>query len=146
MGELRTLKRGPSNPVRRRTVQGRLSIPVVEDEAAKEVSHGEAARRGEGFRRPARQANRAKRALSPAPVFHPLAYRSVIAGWSIASREQWGRRANELEATGLSWRDAEAQAFVEVWHRVRHLDAEAVSAPDPPLDPFDVDEADFHAL
>jgi hypothetical protein len=44
----------------------------------------------------------------------------VVADWPVDWREQWGRRANELEETGLSWRDAEAQAFVEVWHRVRH--------------------------
>jgi hypothetical protein len=31
-------------------------------------------------------------------------------------REQWGRAPNELEETGLSWRDAEAQALVEVWN------------------------------
>ena len=55
----------------------------------------------------------------PPPVFHPLAYRSVVSGWPVEWREQWGRRANELEETGLSWRDAEAQAFVEVWNVFR---------------------------
>ena len=58
----------------------------------------------------------ASRAL---PVWHPLAYRDVVAGWPVHWREQWGRRANDLEETGLSWRDAEAQAFVEVWNTVR---------------------------
>ncbi len=53
------------------------------------------------------------------PVFHPLAYRGVVAGWPVRRREQWGRRANDLEETGLSWRDAEAQAFVEVWNTVQ---------------------------
>ncbi len=52
-------------------------------------------------------------------VFHPPAYRSVLAGWPVPWRERWGRRANELEETGLSWRDAEAQAFVEVWNTIR---------------------------
>ena len=52
---------------------------------------------------------------SSPPIFHPLAYRGVVAGWSVEWREQWGRRANELEESGLSWRDAETQAFVEVW-------------------------------
>jgi hypothetical protein len=58
--------------------------------------------------------------LSPAPIFHPLAYRGVIANWPVEWRERWGRRANSLEENGLSWRDAETQAFVEVWNQVRH--------------------------
>jgi hypothetical protein len=57
---------------------------------------------------------------SPAPVFHPLAYRGVVAEWPVEWREQWGRRANALEESGLSWRDAETQAFVEVWNLRRH--------------------------
>ena len=57
---------------------------------------------------------------SPTPVFHPLAYRGVVAEWPIEWREQWGRRANDLEESGLSWRDAETQAFVEVWNLRRH--------------------------
>jgi hypothetical protein len=55
----------------------------------------------------------------PAPVFHPLAYRGVVAEWPVEWRERWGRRANALEEKGLSWRDAEAQAFIEVWGEVR---------------------------
>jgi hypothetical protein len=55
----------------------------------------------------------------PAPVFHPLAYRGVVAEWPVEWRERWGRRANALEEKGLSWRDAEAQAFIEVWSEVR---------------------------
>jgi hypothetical protein len=82
--------------------------------------------RSSGFRRPARSfdagpiQDRSAAVEVHAPVFHPLAYRSVVAGWPIAWRERWGRRANELEEGGLSWRDAETQAFVEVWHRLRH--------------------------
>ncbi|MFI5455050.1 MAG: hypothetical protein ACHRXM_06325 [Isosphaerales bacterium] len=57
---------------------------------------------------------------SLSPVFHPLAYRSVVADWPVEWREQWGRRANALEESGLSWRDAETQAFVEVWNLRRH--------------------------
>jgi hypothetical protein len=49
-----------------------------------------------------------------------LAYRTVVAGWPVAWRERWGRRANALEETGLSWRDAETQAFIEVWSLLRH--------------------------
>jgi hypothetical protein len=56
----------------------------------------------------------------PAPVFHPLAYRGVVADWPVEWRERWGRRANALEESGLSWRDAETQAFVEVWNLRRH--------------------------
>jgi hypothetical protein len=55
----------------------------------------------------------------PAPVFHPLAYRGVVAEWPVEWRERWGRRANALEEKGLSWRDAETQAFIEVWGEVR---------------------------
>jgi len=57
---------------------------------------------------------------SPPPVFHPLAYRGVVADWPVEWREQWGRRANALEESGLSWRDAETQAFVEVWNLRRN--------------------------
>jgi len=56
---------------------------------------------------------------APAPVFHPLAYRGVVAEWPVEWRERWGRRANALEESGLSWRDAEAQAFVEIWNEMR---------------------------
>ena len=88
-----------------------------------------------GFRRPARStgANAEKAASggrAPAPIFHPLAYRSVVADWPIAWREQWGQRANELEETGLSWRDAETQAFVELWHKLRHEGQAAQPHPD----------------
>jgi len=58
--------------------------------------------------------------LIGSPLFHPLAYRGVVAEWPLEYREQWGRRANALEESGLSWRDAETQAFVEVWKLVRH--------------------------
>jgi hypothetical protein len=53
------------------------------------------------------------------PVVHPPEYRRVLANWPDEWREQWGLRANALEENGLSWRDAEAQAFVEVWNRLR---------------------------
>jgi hypothetical protein len=58
-------------------------------------------------------------AVGPPPTFHPLAYRHVVADWPVESRERWGRRANELEAAGLPWRDAETQAFIEVWNASR---------------------------
>ena len=62
----------------------------------------------------------AERDLAPPPIFHPLAYRGVVANWPVEWRERWGRRANSLEEGGLSWRDAETQAFVEVWNQLRH--------------------------
>jgi hypothetical protein len=55
----------------------------------------------------------------PAPVFHPIAYRGVVAAWPVEWRERWGLRANALEEQGLSWRDAEAQSFVETWNQRR---------------------------
>jgi hypothetical protein len=73
---------------------------------------------------PATEADSAARRVSTKngaapPVFHPLAYRGVVAGWPVEWRERWGRRANVLEENGLSWRDAEAQAFVEIWTEIR---------------------------
>jgi hypothetical protein len=71
---------------------------------------------------------------APPRVSHPPAYRGVVAGWPEDWRERWGRRANELEEAGLSWRDAESQAFVEVWNLVRkgqHSGALAPPGPDP---------------
>ena len=65
-------------------------------------------------------------------MFHPPAYRGVVAGWPQGWRERWGRRANELEETGLSWRDAEAQAFVEVWNQVRQERRAEAAAPSDP--------------
>ena len=53
-------------------------------------------------------------AACPPSAAHPPAYRGVVANWPVEWRERWGRRANELQETGLSWRDAEAQAFVEL--------------------------------
>jgi hypothetical protein len=61
----------------------------------------------------------AAKASAPAAVFHPLAYRGVVAEWPVELRERWGHRANALEESGLTWRDAETQAFVEVWNFVR---------------------------
>jgi hypothetical protein len=60
----------------------------------------------------------------PVPVFHPLAYRGVVADWPVEWRERWGRRANDLEEKGLSWRDAEAKAFIETWSELRQGTAE----------------------
>jgi hypothetical protein len=43
-------------------------------------------------------------------------YRAALANWPDEWRERWGRRSNELQDAGLSWRDAEIQAFIEVWN------------------------------
>ena len=68
---------------------------------------------------------------SPPPVFHPLAYRGVVANWPVEWREQWGKRANSLEESGLSWRDAETQAFVEVWNLLRNHGSHQSAEPTP---------------
>ena len=123
MRELRTLKRTRSGS-RVRSVQGRLSIDVGdEDETGGDQLKVEPPVRSSGFRRPIKSSavsqERTPGVRTTAPVFHPLAYRSVVAGWPVEWRELWGQRANDLEETGLSWRDAETQAFVEVWHKYR---------------------------
>jgi hypothetical protein len=132
--ELRTLRRTRAG-LRVRSVQGRLSIEMGdEDEAGGEQAKPEPPARSSGFRRPAKSSNasgdRATSARTTATVFHPLAYRSVVANWPIDWREQWGRRANDLEETGLSWRDAEAKAFVEIWHKIRATNAVGTSPAD----------------
>ncbi len=123
MRELRTLERIRPG-LRVRSVQGRLSIEFGdEDEAGADQVKVEPPARSSGFRRPTKSSTvnpeRAPSARATTPVFHPLAYRSVVASWPLQWRELWGQRANELEETGLSWRDAETQAFVEVWHKLR---------------------------
>jgi hypothetical protein len=65
--------------------------------------------------------NRRRSVANPSrsTISHPPAYRSIVADWPVEWRERWGRRANALEENGLSWRDAETQAFVEVWNQFR---------------------------
>lgn len=122
MSELRTLKRAQSRP-RVRSVQGRLSIEFgEEDEVGGDPLKMDPPARSSGFRRPVRssagRSDRPQAGRMP-PTFHPLAYRSVVADWPVEWRERWGRRANALEEQGLAWRDAETQAFVEIWHALR---------------------------
>jgi hypothetical protein len=121
MSEASVLHR-PSTAPRRRGAQRRLALSAVETapEIPGAVTEGPPAVR---YRRPkksppAKAATKPDR-TPPPPVFHPLAYRSVVAAWSLDARERWGRRSNELEDLGLSWRDAETQAFVEVWNDLR---------------------------
>jgi hypothetical protein len=77
-------------------------------------------------------ASHSDHASSPPPIFHRLAYRGVVATWPIEWRERWGQRANALEDSGLSWRDAETQAFVEIWNELRHRDSEKPGEPQVP--------------
>lgn len=42
-----------------------------------------------------------------------LPWRRLLATWPDTWREQWGRRANELEDSGLTWIEAERQAANE---------------------------------
>jgi hypothetical protein len=114
----RTLKRGLDWPPAR-CVQGRLSILGDEDQASPAKSGDVPASEN-----PAGTHRRSGKAVSKTAVFHPLAYRQVVADWPVEWRERWGRRANALEVeNGLSWRDAETQAFVEVWNLFRSQDA-----------------------
>src|SRR5262249_52240606 len=118
MSELQTL-RGRRVWPRVRCVQGRLfALGATEEEGATggvEPASPATTRAGKSTRlRPPAAAVR------PPPMFQPLAFRHVVAGWPVECRERWGRRANELEAAGLPWRDAETQAFIEVWDASRH--------------------------
>lgn len=149
MGELRAPKR-VSSSVRRRGVQGRLSIAVADDDApGANPGRVPTGGRAEGFRRPLKKASPATGGdgpRTPAPVFHPLAYRGVVAEWSVESRERWGRRANELEETGLAWRDAETQAFVEVWFHLRKSNAPTDAVPPAPELADEADEIEDDRL
>lgn len=134
MGELRAPKR-VSTTVRRRGEQGRLSIAVADDDLAASMGRVQKGTRDEGFRRPAKKSSPPSGGDAPrstSPAFHPLAYRGVVAEWSLENRERWGRRANALEETGLSWRDAETQAFVEVWSHLHRSNSTVDSAPPAP--------------
>ncbi len=123
MSELGVLKRAPLAPRRRAGVQRRLNMPVAQAAGPVLATPPQEGPPQVRFRRP-RKAAPALRSepvdrTPPPPVFHPLAYRSVVAAWALEARERWGLRANELEDAGLSWRDAETQAFVEVWNHLR---------------------------
>jgi hypothetical protein len=131
--------------LRVRSVQGRLSIEFGDEDAAggDDGVKADPPSRNSGFRRPARPAasDTERGRKSAAPIFHPLAYRSVVADWPVEWREHWGRRSNQLEESGLSWRDAEARAFVEVWHRYRAV-AGATAAVGPTTTRQDSDAAE----
>ena len=50
----------------------------------------------------------------PVLDFKSFPYRTALANWPDEWRERWGHRANALEERGMSWQDAEAQAFFEI--------------------------------
>ena len=119
---------GPGQGLRVRSVQGRLSIEIGdEDEAGGEPVKAEPSARSSGFRRPAKTAGasrgqgrlqRRTASLRRSSTLWP------IVAWSrtgpSSGANNGGGDANELEETGLSWRDAETQAFVELWHKLQH--------------------------
>jgi hypothetical protein len=127
MGEIRTPKRVPPG-ARRRGDQGRLAMTAADVDAAGDERRVQAIGRADGFRRPVRRPGVSPAPdppKSPTPTLPSLAYRQVVAEWLFEDREDWGRRANELEGAGLPWRDAEIQAFVEVWLHLHRYDAAA---------------------
>jgi len=125
MSDPLVLRRSSSPGARRRSDRGRLPFMVNDDSERTETPRTKRPARRKAPQRPAVKPAPPTVDQTPPPVFHPLAYRGVVAGWPVESREQWGRRANELEDAGLSWRDAETQAFVEVWRQRRAAENES---------------------
>jgi hypothetical protein len=50
----------------------------------------------------------------PGPPPADRGWRQTVATWPVESRERWGRRANEIEAAGNAWAEAEWIAFNEL--------------------------------
>jgi hypothetical protein len=44
----------------------------------------------------------------------PHAWREVVSRWTIPMRQQWGELANAKQDAGMTWQDAEREAFWEV--------------------------------
>ena len=136
MSELRTRRRDRGRS-RVRSVQGRLSMLYEdEDESGQSPAEPSSAPSSEHS---ASSEQTSQPTASPPPIFHPLAYRGVVANWPVEWRERWGRRANSLEEGGLSWRDAETQAFVEVWNQVRSHTAGQPASRRPHRAPSEID-------
>jgi hypothetical protein len=66
-----------------------------------------------------RQAAEFVAVMADVVVDRRLPYRNALAYWPDEWRERWGHRANDLEAQGLSWREAELRAFIEVLYQRR---------------------------
>jgi hypothetical protein len=47
----------------------------------------------------------------------PHAWREVVAHWTVDMRQQWGELANAKQDAGMTWLDAEREAFWEVGDR-----------------------------
>jgi len=47
-------------------------------------------------------------------AFSRLFWRPSVSLWPIQRRQRWGDRANELQDSGLPWKDAERVAFEEI--------------------------------
>ena len=56
------------------------------------------------------------------PTIRPPLYpwRVELARWTVAGREAWGRRANELEEQGVKFPESEKQAFLDVAGEATH--------------------------
>ena len=116
MSEVRLRARKKSEKERAREIQGMLAMHGLESETEQvQDAEGNSELRKEPSGTEPEPEPRARRATE----VKPLPYRMVLATWPDHWRESWGRRANELEESGLSWRDAEGRAFVETWARLR---------------------------
>lgn len=116
MSGVRLRARKKSEKERAREIQGMLAMHGLESETEQEQdAEGISELRTEPSGTEPELKPRARRATE----VKPLPYRMVLATWPDHWRESWGRRANELEESGLSWRDAEGRAFVETWGRLR---------------------------
>lgn len=99
-------------------IQGFLAMDDVVSERESVSSpgavHGGPPRPGRSRSRqaeiPSKTGGRGERRSGPRPMPH----RMVLASWPDSWRERWGQRANALEDVGLSWRDAESRAFLEI--------------------------------
>jgi hypothetical protein len=98
-----------------REIQGMLAIQGLEGEAEHEAT-AVMERPASALTIPYKSGGRPSATLD---AVRPLPYRTVLADWPDEWRERWGRRANELEDSGLSWRDAEGRAFLEIWNQLR---------------------------
>ncbi len=108
MSEVR-LRAGMARRRRTREIQGVLAMQGLGlEEATEQEQEAKVATRSVG-----------RMAAVTMDAIRPLPYRTVLANWPDDWRERWGRRANDLEDSGLSWRDAEGRAFLEIWNQLR---------------------------
>ena len=118
MSELQTLKRSRLKSTHS-NLQGRLILQYPEDDLDLTSNVYAEDRLSPKQSRPGVRSSVGHPHAPKLAIEHPPAYRKVVAGWSDDWRERWGLLANSLEESGLSWRDAESQAFVEIWKQIR---------------------------